>query len=614
MLPDLSRADLRIEVRVRNADAHPQHAIIEGRIGTITYRQTVDLAPGEERLVVAAPDTFPALSISHPKLWWPNGYGDPALQDLDLTASDGSGMISDRRHIRFGIRSLSYRFDPDLVVIVNGQRILCNGGNWGMDDALKRVSRDHLEPYVRMHRDAHLTMIRNWCGQSTEEAFYQLCDSYGLMVWNEFWMTTAGYNVDPLDGKLMLDNVRDTVRRFRNHPCIVLWCGRNEGVPPDRINDGLGRILASEDGTRLYQPSSRELHLLNSGPWSYLQPQRYASERARGFSSELGLHSIPLPDAMERMLDPADRWPPDDAWAYHDLHGSGNGDAHGYLDAIAEYGQPTGLDDFCRKAQMVNYLNHRALFEAWNTYLWKPCSGILLWMSHPSWPSTVWQLYAQDYQANASLYGVQKACESVHVQLDEPSDIVGVINHGAQDLRGMTVDATILAMDGSVLSHQTTRCTAPADAQVNVLTFNWPNLITSPVTFLALSLHDAQGTLRSDNFYWHPDVGNDLRFLERLQPVVLQAHLSSLPGTPTEGQVRLDLADRGPTVAVLVHAELRDAIDGSPILPAYPSEDYTSFIPGQQRTIVITYPRASAPHAIVLHLQGWNVPACDVHP
>ena len=91
---------------------------------------------------------------------------------------------------------------PYLVIKVNGVRIAARGGNWGMDDARKRVSRERLEPYFRLHRDAGLNIIRNWVGQSTEETFYELADEYGLMVWNDFWDSTQNYNVEAEDPQL----------------------------------------------------------------------------------------------------------------------------------------------------------------------------------------------------------------------------------------------------------------------------------------------------------------------------------------------------------------------------------------------------------------------------
>ena len=102
-----------------------------------------------------------------------------------------------------------------LVLKVNGVRIAARGGSWGMDDSRKRVSREKLEPYFRLHREANVNIIRNWMGQNTEETFYELADEYGMMVWNDFWTTTQDYNTEPLDIPLFLDNARDTVLRFQ---------------------------------------------------------------------------------------------------------------------------------------------------------------------------------------------------------------------------------------------------------------------------------------------------------------------------------------------------------------------------------------------------------------
>ncbi len=112
---------------------------------------------------------------------------------------------------------------PYLVIVVNGVRIAARGGNWGMDDFMKRVSREHLEPYFRLHRDANLNIIRNWVGQNTEETFYDLADEYGMLVCNDFWESTQNYNIEAEDPDLFLANARDTIERFRNHPSIVVW-------------------------------------------------------------------------------------------------------------------------------------------------------------------------------------------------------------------------------------------------------------------------------------------------------------------------------------------------------------------------------------------------------
>ena len=94
-----------------------------------------------------------------------------------------------------------------------------------------------------------------------------------------------------------------------------------------------------------------------------------------------------------------------------------------------ELGAPTDLEDFRRKAQLLNYVSHRAMFEGFNSRLWRPNTGRLMWMTHPSWPSLVWQLYGSDYSTYGAFYGVKKACEPLHVQLNLPGLETAVINN-----------------------------------------------------------------------------------------------------------------------------------------------------------------------------------------
>ena len=87
-----------------------------------------------------------------------------------------------------------------------------------------------------------MNIIRNWVGQNTEETFYELADEYGLLIWNDFWETTQNYNIEAEDPALFLANARDAILRYRNHPSIAVWCGRNEGVPQPIINKGLAEL------------------------------------------------------------------------------------------------------------------------------------------------------------------------------------------------------------------------------------------------------------------------------------------------------------------------------------------------------------------------------------
>src|ERR1039458_8246231 len=521
-LPDAARADVEINVPLKNLSSSPVTGMLKAAFGEIVVTKQVTLAVGENA-VQLAPSEFAQLTVQHPRLWWPNGYGKPELYTLHLSFSEGNAD-SDTKLLRFGIREITYELSlldstghlrrleyspttarlktetvvdvrhegmreipaadpfpptfppewkdgwkswvaslapggelspsvkmledtktsPYLVIKVNGVRIACRGGNWGMDDSRKRVSREHLEPFFRLHRDANLNIIRNWVGQNTEQAFFDLADEYGLMVWNDFWESTQNYNVEAQDPALFLDNARDTILRFRNHPSIVVWCGRNEGVPQPVINEGLIGLIRSLDGTRYYFPSSNQINLQNSGPYKYMDPTLYYTALNHGFSVETGTPSFSTLESFRAWIPKEDQWPIGDAWAYHDWHQSGNGDMAPFMAQMqAEFGAPVSLEDFERKAQMLDYVDHRAIFEGMNAHLWSPNSGRLLWMTQPPWPSNTWQILNADYDTQSSFYAVKKACEPLHVQLDLSNFNVAVVNTTNDAQAGLTLTANV---------------------------------------------------------------------------------------------------------------------------------------------------------------------------
>ena len=252
-LPSTASAKVTITVPIVNDGAAPVAATVTAHFGDVTVSQHV-LAPPGASDVRFSPDSYPALAMATPKLWWPNGYGPQNLYTLDVTASV-DGRASDTKTVRFGVREITYGlslFDakgalrrveidptlahergealvalahrdikqtpdgwtesltaagetspavhpiptemrsPHLTIFVNGVPIAARGGNWGMDDFMKRVSRARLEPYFRLHKEANIDIIRNWVGQNTEDVFYDLADEYGMLVPQRFLGIDAG--------------------------------------------------------------------------------------------------------------------------------------------------------------------------------------------------------------------------------------------------------------------------------------------------------------------------------------------------------------------------------------------------------------------------------------
>ena len=127
-------------------------------------------------------------------------------------------------------------------------------------------------------------------------------------------------------------------------------------------------------------------------------------------------------------------------------------------------GAPTGLEDFERKAQLMNYVSYRAIFEGFQAHLWTNNSGRLLWMSHPAWPSNSWQIYTSDYDTPAAYYAVAKACEPVHAQLNLPDFRLAVINVTREKRPSLRLRSRVLSLDDRLLLERVDRIDAAANA------------------------------------------------------------------------------------------------------------------------------------------------------
>jgi hypothetical protein len=506
----------------------------------------------------------------------------------------------------------------DLVIKVNGVRIAVRGGNWGMDDSRKRVSREHLEPYFRLHREANLNMIRNWVGQNTEETFYQLADEYGMMVWNDFWATTENTDAEPGDPTLFVDNARDVVRRYRNHPSIVLWCGRNEGVSPPALNDMMIDMFREEDGTRFYSPSSNQIDLRPSGPYKWREPSLYFGKLNRGFSVELGISSFPTREAFEHTVASPDQWPLSDAWAYHDWHQSEGGDTHELMREVdLQLGPSTSLPEFERRIQLFNYVDYQAIFEGMYAHLWSPNSGRMIWMTQPAWPSTMWQMYSSDYDTQASFYAIKKANAPLHVQMNLSDYTVAAVNTTLQQQKDLRITVRIVSPSDVTLDAENATVTADADAATPVLRLPIPSLTQeNPLVFVRLEMRDENGALLADNFYWIARDDESYRALNDLAPASIDAHtvagplVSGSSGEENTWNVRLKNTGSSPSVAMkltLFHA------DNTRVLPAFYSDNYISLLPGEERTVVVHVPSGTAGAGdIHFTLRGWNLAEKDV--
>ncbi|MGA2029283.1 MAG: sugar-binding domain-containing protein [Verrucomicrobiota bacterium] len=628
-LPRTDVADLTVEATVHNVTDAPQSGVLSGAFDGRNFSANVTLAAGESKLVKFTSTGTPQLHVNNPRLWWPNGYGKPELYSLHLSF-DLAGAASDSRDVTFGIREITYTLpgSDNLALSVNGVPIMCKGGDWGMDEAMKRIPRERLEAQIRFHQLANVNMIRNWVGQSTGEDFYDLCDRYGIMIWDEFFepnpsdsgRQAAGVNDDSLDVRdvpMYLANVREKVLRYRNHPSIALWCGRNEGDPgPAAAAEGIKQIMAELEPVRLYHPNSNDgAGVRSGGPYAWRVPQDYytfpmTGARPEAFKTEIGSVSIPTLEAVKAMMPEKDWNTINDDWAEHDLcFGAQSARGRLFQDLLAQrYGVSANLAEFVRKSQLACYESYRAMYEGRFAHLFTPCTGVLTWMSNPSQPSFVWQYYSYDLEPLASLYGTQKACEPVHVMMNQAIFNLMVVNNTPAALDGLTARVRVFNLDGTMKSDHTVNITAPASAVTDAGAIDFPADL-SPVHFVKLELRDAAGKLLSDNFYWRalPTNAVDYTSLDKIATAQLDAKISR---HDADGKCLLDVTLANPTqvIAVMAHIQLRRADTGTRVLPVYYSENFVSLLPGESRTITVEADAKNLGGAQPLvMLDGWNV-------
>ena len=668
-LPRTDAADVSIAVAIENRAGSAVQATLRARFGGIEVQKTVSLNPGISE-VSLDPREFAQLHLKEPRLWWPNGYGPANLYTLELDVL-GDGALSDSVTLKFGVRELTYElslFDrqgrlrrvevdpaagtalgqrlidvrheaikrtpqgwaesltpagetspavhsvgsesltPYLVIRVNGVPIAARGGSWGMDDSRKRISRARLEPYFRLHRAAHLNIIRNWLGQNTEDVFYDLADEYGLLVLNDFWESTQDFQVEAQDPALFLANARDVISRYRNHPSIAVWFGRNEGVPQPIINEGLADLTAALDGTRYYTGSSNSVNLQGSGPYNYRPPEQYFTRLAQGFSVEVGTPSLSTLESLRASIPAADRWPLSDTYAYHDWHFGGNGDVATFMAALAQqHGEAVSLEDFERKAQLMDYVSYRAIFEGFQAHLWTKNSGRLLWMTHPSWPSNTWQMYSSDYDTAAAYYAVKKACEPVHAQLNLPDFTLSVVNISRAAQPHLSLRTRVVSLDNRLLAERVDPVGVAANSVATLPPLGLDRLLTREALVLVkLTLTDSGGTILSDNLYWQSRDAASQRRLDELQPQPIAVSARARKdGEDT--RIEVVLTNQGRAASLAAKITMLDG-RGSRVLPVYYDDNYVSLLPGESRRIEVLCPAASGQCAKVA-LRGWNAEA-----
>lgn len=598
-LPDTTTADISIEVALHNHVGEVVAGTLQGEFGKVKFQRQVTLSPCETKEVTFSPATDSQLKIHDPRLWWPNGYGAQNLYKVHLDFF-ANGKLSDSNSFETGIRQLSYSEKGEALRIwVNGKRLIPRGGNWGFPESMLRYRAREYEVAVRYHKDMNFNMIRDWIGQTPDDAFYDACDKYGIMVWQDFWLANPVDGPNPRHEKMFLRNAEDFIERIRNHPSVALFVGRNEGDPPPAIDSGLTKLVSNLDPDIMYIPNSADGPVSGHGPYRLMPVKYYFRERAtRRLHSEMGLPAIVSYSSLRRMMPADSLWPQTSMWGVHDFTLGGAQNGASFNKSIEEhFGPVDSLREWLWLADLTEYNAYRAMFEAQA----ENRMGLLIWMSHPAWPSLTWQTYDYYFDPTAAYFGCKEACQPLHIQWNAYTDSIEVVNYSVPDGTGLTAIMKIMNLDGRVvLEEKETDLNCPEDSTVNLFPVTQPQAAGS-VYLIDLELRKGD-LLISRNSYWRERSKGDMKILTRLPRIKLDIRtVTRRKGN--QWYLTSTVINRTKYAAPIVKLKVVGDRDGRRILPVIYSDNFIPLLPGERRTISMELnnadTRAERPRVVV---------------
>ena len=332
---------------------------------------------------------------------------------------------------------------------------------------------------------------------------------------------------------------------------------------------------------------------------------------------------MPALESVKRMI-PADHlWPVDEYWNFHcGLNEFDNLDR--YTEAIRRrFGQAADLDDFGRKAQLLNYELMRPMFEAFRVNKGR-ATGVVQWMLNAAWPKMYWQLYDWYLMPTGAFYGARKACQSPQLVYDYGGDSIGLVNDGLTDIGNLRADIRVYDVESQLLLATHFAVDAAAGIAQKIFTLPGFEKISSTY-FLSLRLLDRERALVADNFYWlstRPDVLDYNAYVEPWEyytPSRRYADFSALNAMPradvdvthtietdnSASSVAVELTNRGDTIAFFVEMLLLDEDTKTPIVPVFWQDNFVSLLPHETRRVTATF--GETQHKPALHVRGWNI-------
>ena len=645
--PDRRTCTVTAEVAVRSFSTKLVTATIEvTRDGRAVATVDVAVPPGTGVSVATA-----ELEVAEPELWWPNGYGDQPLYEATARVHNDGGHLSDERSTTFGLRTIELAPNetddgtaPPYTFVVNGRRTWMAGWNWVPVDALYGVPyEDKVTHLLELAAAAHCTLLRvNGVGLLEREHFYAECDRLGILVWQEFLLTSSATDRKPSEDAEYLAEVvaeaRAMVPLRRNHPSLGLWCAGNElesleKLPLDDSEPVIGalrEVAAELDPDTVWLPTSARgrkpfnglssirrdpdgLHDVH-GPWLYeglTEQYELYNAGTSLFHSELGAEGITNAEAVAAVLpDPADRtvdalgnprWRHLSAWWVRDELWRET------FGPVADFDLLIAATQFLQ-GEAVRYGLESNRRRAWRN------SGSLPWQFNEPYPMLGSTAAIDYYGRPKELYwAIEEAYRPLAVSARYETLAWGsrerfeaelwVVNSGPE-VPGATLQARLLDSAGAVLAEQSLAGTVAADGPTRFGVVSGAlSGIPDGVLLLDLRLEDGSGTTLAE----HRRIFSTTTDLVPL--VTLADTEVLLERSDADGSGGVRLTNVGSVAALSVRLSPAAMVREDVKLRS--SANHVTLLPGESRRIGVAWAAAGSDRRLTL--RGLNVPI-TTHP
>lgn len=406
-------------------------------------------------------------TIRNVDFWWPNGYGDQPLYTLEIKEKMYNINISKKCGIRSIKLLLEENSKSQFTFIVNGKKIWIKGANWVPTDALTNYSsHEKYNKLLELAVNCNFNMLRIWGGGVVEDNhFYNLCDELGIMIWHDFQFACSIYP----ENDSYLSNVKKElifiIKKLRNHPSIVLWCGNNENEwiyfqrYPEEYNNGLGighkinqlkeQICNEYDPSRPFWRSSpwstneddpNSFNSGNSHDWfvwhglGFKIPPNYTEyiNNSSKFITEFGIQSFPVKGTIDKIFSDKTQSDINEIWEFHNI----------VLDKIKInmdlFGTPSNINEWIMISQLAQSMGLKFAIETWRSQKFNT-SGSLIWQFNEPWPTICWSIVDYFLVPKMSYYYVRRAYSSILPIFNRSKRKIMIVNDLMKSIEGILV-------------------------------------------------------------------------------------------------------------------------------------------------------------------------------